>query len=257
MTPDAPALGQPARRLAAVAAADELVRVAHRHERDRGPGRGDPLDQAEAALERRAVRERDAGRPLERRAVGERIRVRQADLEEVGAGVDRRRGRPGSSSPRPGSRRRRTGSGPRDRRRRRRRRRPRSGARPAVSFVPVGAAAPAATARDHDPCASCQRPNVARSLSPRPDSPTSTTASSGQSPPAAFRPGEEPRQRRERVGRSRAPAGSPRSGPASASPRTPRRRSRPRSRAGRPPRARRSAARRPGSRGRPTPSAPR
>ena len=40
--------GEAPGRLRAVAAADDLVRVAHRHERDAGPRRRDPLDQLEA-----------------------------------------------------------------------------------------------------------------------------------------------------------------------------------------------------------------
>ena len=56
---------------------------------------------------------------------------------------------------------------------------------PPVSFVPVVSPhVRRGSFRDHDSWASCQRPNVARSLSPRPDSPISTAVSSGQSPPA-------------------------------------------------------------------------
>ena len=81
--------GQPARDGLPVATADDLVGVAHRHERQVRPSRADPLDQAERPLERRARGQRHARGALERGAIGQRIGVRQADLEQVGAGIRR------------------------------------------------------------------------------------------------------------------------------------------------------------------------
>ena len=51
-------IGQGPRPVAAVAAADQLVRVAHCHERNPRPCGGDPADEREAAVEGRTVGER-------------------------------------------------------------------------------------------------------------------------------------------------------------------------------------------------------
>ena len=101
--------GQPPGDGLAVAAADDLVGVAHRDERQVRPGGTDPLDQPERALERRAGRERDArtrAGAWRRRPAGPSTAARPR------AGPRRhrrRRGRSRSSCRRPGSRRRRTG----------------------------------------------------------------------------------------------------------------------------------------------------
>ena len=120
MIPAAPASASRARGLAAVAAADHLVRVAHGHERDAGARFGDPSDELDRAVEGRAGLERRRRRALERRAVGERVGVRQPDLEHVRAARRCTRARPRSSCRGPGSPRRRTARAPRDRSRARR-----------------------------------------------------------------------------------------------------------------------------------------
>ena len=79
--------GQALRHGLAVAATDDLVGVAHRHERKVGPGGADAFDQAEGALQRGAGRQGDPGRALERGAVGQRIRIREADLEQICPGI--------------------------------------------------------------------------------------------------------------------------------------------------------------------------
>ena len=93
MTPLAPASASRVATAPAVAAADDLVRVGHRHERQAGSGGADPA--RGASIERSRVApggERRARGALERRAVGEWIGVRQADLEQVGPAVGRGEG---------------------------------------------------------------------------------------------------------------------------------------------------------------------
>ena len=119
MTPLAPAVGEAPGGRGAVAAADHLVGVGHRDERER------PAARRRSARSARSSR-RTSRRPrratlrgaLEGGAVGQRIGVRQADLEQVGAGVGRGQGDRGTTSRRRGSPRRRTGSARPGRRRR-------------------------------------------------------------------------------------------------------------------------------------------
>ena len=245
----------------AVPAADELVGVAHRHERDVRARRGDPLDRAPSdPVERRAGRERDAGRALERRAVGQRVRVRQPELEEVGAGVDRGERDARSSSRRPGSRRRRTGSGRRDRRAGRASNAAAIRRAPAVSFGRRRRAGRRPRRSRHARATARRRRTARTPRGPCRRGPRSPSRTSDLVRPRAARalgPGQELGQGRDRVrrlerrqdalgpgqrahrrdglvvgrGRDLEPAGLAR--------------------------APRAAARRPGSRGRPRPSAPR
>ena len=137
-------------------------------------------------------------RRAERGAVGQRIRVREAEVKDVRTGIDRGES---DANARLGVRIAGDDVGDQGRRPAARASAKAAAMRraPAVSFVPsVAPAAPrahGAHAVGLDPA-----PNVARSLSPRPDSPTRTMASSGQSPPGAFGAGENARQGRERVG---------------------------------------------------------
>ena len=70
-----------------IASTDDLVRVAHRDDREVRSGGPDSLDQPQRAVERRTSAKGDLRRALQGRAVGERVAVRQPDLEDVGAGV--------------------------------------------------------------------------------------------------------------------------------------------------------------------------
>ena len=129
MTPLAPASASRVATAPAVAAADDLVRVGHRHERQPGPGGADPAQELDRA--RRASRRPRA--PSPRRAGGSRRRpAGRSTAGRPRGGRPRRRprrARPRSSSRRRDSRPRRTGRGPPGRRPGPQRRRPRSAAR--------------------------------------------------------------------------------------------------------------------------------
>ena len=213
-----------------------LVRVAHGDERSRPAARRDPAHERDRAVERRARAKRGLGRALQRRAVRERVRIRQARPR---AGRHRHRSRRGR-----GERRLRIGVARHD---------VRDEGRPAVLRAAANAAGDPARAPGVVRCPprlGDRRPAVTlmararlaarpvrqraarapRGPCPRaPDSPTRTTGSSGHGRPWArpspSRPGEELRQRGERRGPSRAPAGCPRRGSPVASPRPPRGRS--------------------------------
>ena len=210
MIPAAPASASRRAASRAVAAADDLVRVAHRHERDAGRAAAIRADELDRAVEGRAGRERRRRRALERRAVGERVGVRQPDLEHVGAGVDRGEG---GLVARLGVRV--AGDDVRDQRgpaapRAPPRRRAAIRRAPAVSFGPGRVRCRRRVAVT--PCA----------LPPPPERREVLVAAPGEARAARARPrrvrraaalgaGEEPRQRRDRVGRLERRAGCPRS----------------------------------------------
>ena len=109
MKPDTPASPSRAQHGGAAPTAEDLVDVAHGHQRDVRPGGVDAADELDGVVEARAVAQRDRAGALERGAVRERVRVGQPDLEQVGAGVDERERDVERAWPRPGSRPRRTG----------------------------------------------------------------------------------------------------------------------------------------------------
>ena len=71
-----------------VAAPEHLVDVAHGHQRGLGPGGVDATDELDGVVQARPVSQGDRAGALQRGAIGQRVRVGQADLQEVGAGVD-------------------------------------------------------------------------------------------------------------------------------------------------------------------------
>ena len=103
MKPGDAGLAQAREDRRAVAAAEDLVDVAHRHERASGSRGVDAPDELDRPVERRARCERDRGSArwsVAPSASGSEYG--QPDLEQVGAGIDERERDRAPRSPRPG-----------------------------------------------------------------------------------------------------------------------------------------------------------